>query len=144
VSALSERIPHTLLAHQDDVADQPPPTCAIIDENDDLDLLVQVADRLGLRPILVDPEAPVHSDCCIGYSIPGERAIFLHDFTISGRTPLQCIARTRPREIEVTHVFSLLARNDISKLQNVFQQKGIFFDSLLKEDAQKGVVYCAQ
>lgn len=142
VLALSERIPHALLSDQLDGGDQPPPTCAVIDVNDDVYLLVQVASRLGLRPILVDPEAPVHSDCCIGFSIPGERAIFLHDFTISGRTPLQCIARTRLREIKVTHVFSLLARNEFENLRKTFEEKGIIYDALLREDNEKGVVYC--
>jgi hypothetical protein len=77
----------------------------------DLDFLAAVVAGMQVRPALVDLEA---GDSCRvkGHCLSGETALFLHDFTTTGFTPLECIAELNRRSVRTPRIVSFFVREE--------------------------------
>jgi len=61
---------------------------------------------------------------------------------VQGVTPRRCIAVAKGRSVEVSCIFSIVARNDLQKLSSEFDSggpngDGVSFDALLRENEGK-------
>ncbi|HET9280614.1 MAG TPA: hypothetical protein VFR24_01510 [Candidatus Angelobacter sp.] len=93
---------------------------------EDIALLAAVVARMQIRPAIVDLEAS--SNRIKGRYLRGEHAIFLHDFTTTGFTPLNCISELRQHGMLVKRIVSFFVREDtLDDLQQHCAQNGVEF-----------------
>ena len=92
----------------------------------DIMLLAAVVARMQIRPAIVDLDAS--SSPIKGRYFSGERAIFLHDFTTTGFTPLSCIAELRKHNVSVKRIVSFFVREDtLLELREHCREQGVEF-----------------
>jgi orotate phosphoribosyltransferase len=89
---------------------------------------------MQVRPAIVDLDAKHTVSRIKGRYLRGEHAVFLHDFTTSGFTPLQCVAELQGSGVVVQRIVSFLVREET-------------FDELRAHCAKAGVdlqVFCLE
>jgi hypothetical protein len=92
----------------------------------DLTLLAAVVAQMQIHPALVDLDASSHP--IKGRYFRGEHAIFLHDFTTTGFTPLSCIAELRKHGVLVKRIISFFVREDtLDELEQHCAKQGVEF-----------------
>lgn len=80
---------------------------------EDLRFLGVVLDRLKIRPAIVDLDRAVPETHRVkGYHLKNENVVFLHDFTTSCATPVECIERLRSQNVETRRIVSFFTRED--------------------------------
>jgi hypothetical protein len=95
-------------------------------QKDDMNFLATVLARIQIHPAIVDLKAPLYQ--VRGRYFRGEHAIFLHDFTTSGFTPLECINALRMRGISINRIVSFFAREEtLNDLQEHCKQQNVDF-----------------
>lgn len=78
----------------------------------DLKLVGAVVEQLRIQPAIVDLDARLPAWRIKGLCLSGESAIFLHDFTATGYTPLKCIAELAAREVKTRKIVSFFIREE--------------------------------
>lgn len=78
----------------------------------DLKLIAAVIAQLRVQPAIVDLDASLPTRRVKGHCLRGESAIFLHDFTATGYTPLKCIAELAARDVMTRRIVSFFIREE--------------------------------
>lgn len=95
---------------------------------EDLALVSAVVADIGVSPALVDLEVRPPSRRVKGQFIRGDGAVFVHDFTATGFTPLTCISELAKYDIVTHDIVSFFAREEtLSQIETACRSSNVRF-----------------